>query len=150
LLYRGSADGFAGPNFHSKCDSQTNTITIILTTDGFIFGGFTPIAWDSNKSWKPDNTGNSFVFSVKNPHNIKFKMFVVPNSPSAIYCHGSYGPTDGHGHVIHVVNGCNANSISYTKLGGTYPNTTGIGATQIVTGQYNFMVKEIEVFSIGY
>jgi hypothetical protein len=150
LLYRGSADGFAGPNFHSKCDSQTNTITIILTTDGFIFGGFTPIAWDSNKSWKPDNTGNSFVFSVKNPHNIKFKTFVVPNSPNTLHCHGSYGPTFGPCHDIYVANGCNANNSSYTKLGCTYPNTTGIGEKQIFTGQQNFMVKEIAVFSIGH
>jgi hypothetical protein len=47
LLYRGSQDGFKSSNFHSKCDGHSNTVTVILTTKGFIFGGFTPIAWDS-------------------------------------------------------------------------------------------------------
>jgi hypothetical protein len=44
LLYRNSVDGLGTQTFHSKCDNHTNTITIILTTDGFVFGGFTPIA----------------------------------------------------------------------------------------------------------
>jgi hypothetical protein len=47
LLYRGSRDGFGCSDFHSKCDGHSNTVTVILTTKGFIFGGFTPIAWDS-------------------------------------------------------------------------------------------------------
>jgi hypothetical protein len=50
LLYRGSRDGFRSSNVHSKCDSHPNTVTVILTTKGFIFGGFTPIAWDSSNS----------------------------------------------------------------------------------------------------
>jgi hypothetical protein len=55
LLYRGSRDGFRGSNFHSKCDGQLNAVTVILTTKGFIFGGFTPIGWDSSHSNKADN-----------------------------------------------------------------------------------------------
>jgi hypothetical protein len=43
LIYRGTDDGFGSSSFHSKCDGIANTITIILTTDDFIFGGFTPI-----------------------------------------------------------------------------------------------------------
>jgi hypothetical protein len=54
LLYRESRDGFGSSNFHSKSDGVPNTITIILMTGGFIFGGFTPIAWDSSGNYKED------------------------------------------------------------------------------------------------
>jgi hypothetical protein len=69
LLYRGTRDGFGSSNFHSKCDQQSNTVTIVLTTDGYIFGGFTPLAWDSSGTYKADNTGKSFLFSLTNPRN---------------------------------------------------------------------------------
>jgi hypothetical protein len=44
LLYRGSRDGFKASVFHRLCDGQPMTVTIVLTTNGNIFGGFTPIA----------------------------------------------------------------------------------------------------------
>jgi hypothetical protein len=43
LLYRGSRDGFGASKFHEKCDNESNTLTLIETTKGFIFGGFTPL-----------------------------------------------------------------------------------------------------------
>jgi hypothetical protein len=44
LIYRGRRDGFESSRFHSKCGGQVNTVTIILTPEQYIFGGFTPIA----------------------------------------------------------------------------------------------------------
>jgi len=41
LLYRGSKDGFDAKQFHSKCDDQGCTLTIIKTTSGHIIGGYT-------------------------------------------------------------------------------------------------------------
>jgi hypothetical protein len=69
LLYRGTRDGFGSADFHTKCDKQSNTVTIILTTNGSIFGGFTPIAWDSRSGTKTDDTEKSFLLSLKNPRN---------------------------------------------------------------------------------
>jgi ABC-type transporter Mla subunit MlaD len=43
LLYRGSRDGFEAHTFHTLCDSQPNTLTIIATPENWIFGGFTPL-----------------------------------------------------------------------------------------------------------
>jgi hypothetical protein len=42
-LWRGSRDGFGKHDFHSRCDGHPNTLTVILDTDGNIFGGFTPV-----------------------------------------------------------------------------------------------------------
>jgi hypothetical protein len=69
LLYRGTVDGFSSSTFDHTCDGAVNTIKIILTTKGFIFGGFTPIGWDSSSSYKNDNSQTNFLFTMKNPRN---------------------------------------------------------------------------------
>jgi hypothetical protein len=47
LLWRGSRDGFGGRDFHGRCDGRANTLTLILDTGGNVFGGFTPLRWES-------------------------------------------------------------------------------------------------------
>ena len=47
LRYRGSKDGFAAKDFHSKCDGKLNTLTIIKTADSsHFFGG--SVSWHSH------------------------------------------------------------------------------------------------------
>jgi hypothetical protein len=123
-------------------------VTLILTTKGFIFGGFTPIVWDSSNQYKQDNSQQSFLFSVKHPHNSESKSFPLVNSTHTIYCGSSYGPVFGGGNDIHVVDRCNENTKSYTNLGTSYRNDTGLNGTEVFTGEQYFQVKEIEVFSI--
>jgi hypothetical protein len=58
ILWRGSRDGFTVKDFHRQCDSHTNTLIVILDTKGNIFGGFTPVEWESrvwNKKVGKDN-----------------------------------------------------------------------------------------------
>jgi hypothetical protein len=149
LLYRGTRDGFSASNFHAKCDQQSNTLTIILTTEGYIFGGFSPAVWDSTGTNKADNTGKSFLFSLKNPRNSEPKIFPISNQSYSICCHSSYGPSFGSNCDIYVADNCNQNASSHTLLGGSYRNDTEIANNQVFTGQTNFQVKEIEVFSIS-
>jgi hypothetical protein len=47
LLWRGSRDGFTAEEFHRRCDGRANTLTLIEDTDGNVFGGFTPVKWES-------------------------------------------------------------------------------------------------------
>jgi hypothetical protein len=119
-----------------------------LTTAGYIFGGFTPIAWDSSGTYKADNTGKSFVFSLKNPRNTEPKIFPLSNASKTIYCYHPCGPTFGNCD-IYVADNCNQNTSSYTSLGVAYTNDTGIAGNQVFTGEYNFQVKEIEVFTVS-
>ena len=46
LLFRASRDGFAVKTFHSKCDNQGPTLTIVKSGN-YIFGGFTELLWKS-------------------------------------------------------------------------------------------------------
>jgi uncharacterized coiled-coil protein SlyX len=87
LLWRGSRDGFGALDFHGRCDGHANTLTVISDTEGNIFGGFTPVEWDSrvwnrkggdeNNCWKADDSGRSFLFTLKNPHNIAPRRFAL-------------------------------------------------------------------------
>jgi hypothetical protein len=150
LLYRGTRDGFGASHFHAKCDQQSNTLVIILSTEGYIFGGFSPAAWDSsNGTHKSDNTGKSFLFSLKNPRNSEPKIFPISDRRYSIYCHSSLGPSFGASNDIYIADNCNQNTSSYTGVGTRYKNDTGITNNQVFTGQQHFQVKEIEVFSIS-
>jgi hypothetical protein len=46
-----------GCNFHSRCDGHANTLTVILHTKGNIFGGSTPVEWESTKCSDPRSEG---------------------------------------------------------------------------------------------
>jgi uncharacterized coiled-coil protein SlyX len=56
LLWRGSRDGFRAHEFHRRCDGRANTLTVILDTKGNIFGGFTPVEWES-RVWNGEARG---------------------------------------------------------------------------------------------
>jgi hypothetical protein len=64
LIYRASKDGFGAKDFHSKCDKQPNTLIIIKSENGNIFGGYTEQDWTPNNYLKTDK--NSFIFSLIN------------------------------------------------------------------------------------
>ena len=40
VIYRATRDGFTVDKFHSLVDNQGPTLTVILSKDGFLFGGF--------------------------------------------------------------------------------------------------------------
>ena len=56
LFYLGSSYGRKGEDFHAKQDNKGETITVIWSTGGFIFGGFSDKPWKSpgNKWCKSD------------------------------------------------------------------------------------------------
>jgi hypothetical protein len=48
-----------------------------LDTNGNIFGGFTPVKWDSYTGHKADPSLKSFLFTLKNPHNFPARRFAL-------------------------------------------------------------------------
>jgi hypothetical protein len=99
LLWRGSRDGFGARDFHGRCDGHAPTLTLIQDTEGNIFGGFTPVQWESGthdkrasqRLWKSncckaDPSLKSFLFTLKNPHN--FPAFVIPCGLRALLTFG--------------------------------------------------------------
>jgi hypothetical protein len=77
LLWRGSRDGFTAQEVHLRCDGCANTLTLVADTDGNIFGGFTPVNWESGNHSKGDNSLRSFLFTLRNPHGVPPRKFAL-------------------------------------------------------------------------
>ena len=45
LLYRASRNGWAASNFHSCCDNKGPTVTVVRSSNGYVFGGYTEQPW---------------------------------------------------------------------------------------------------------
>jgi hypothetical protein len=120
-----------------------------LDTGGNIFGGFTPVEWESGSlSKKADPSLKSFLFTLKNPHNFPARRFALKAEEKdwAINCDSNSGPRFWD---IGVFDNCNASTDSNTlSFGGRYTNDTGLDGKTFFTGSSNFKVKEIEVFEI--
>ena len=161
LLYRASRDGFGAFDFHAKCDGQSNTLTIIKGFnryyvqsrgfDGYIFGGYTAVAWDSSFTYKADP--NAFIFSLTNtgqqPILIPIKKM---HSQEAIFCRSDSGPIFGNNDIA-VLDNSNSNNVSISDLGRSYDFTLFSQgtkeATSFLAGYCNFQTFEIEVFQIS-
>jgi hypothetical protein len=98
LLYRGSRDGFQSSDFHRLCNGHSHTLTLVLSMDGYVFGGYTPLVWTSRGEWVSDPGLKSFVLTIKNPHNLESRVFTQKQQAYEIYDHSSYGPTFGWNH----------------------------------------------------
>lgn len=146
LLYRASRDGFETSSFHSKCDQKSNTITIIQTTKGWVFGGYTQASWSNTNQHVPDP--NAYLFSLIN----KFKQpFVceISNTNSAIVCNSLYGPTFGAGHDIYICNNSNRLENSFVGLSSyKKPDALSDPSGYFFCEKRNFQVNDIEVFQI--
>ena len=46
LCWRATRDGWAGNNFHSKCNYKGPTVTIVRVGN-YVLGGYTDVSWDS-------------------------------------------------------------------------------------------------------
>jgi hypothetical protein len=147
LLYRGSRDGFEASAFHGRCDGHPNTITLICSTTGCIFGGYTPLAWNSRNGYVPDPSEKTFIFTLKNPHNLPARIYKLKDAQYAINDQAQYGPTFGC-NAVYVCDKCQSSTSSYSNVNIHYVNDTGIQGLQVLTGAKNFTVKEIEVFEV--
>jgi hypothetical protein len=90
LLWRGNRNGFHARDFLRRCDGHANTLTFIEDTKGNNFGAFGPAAWESrkydteasralgrNNYYKADPSLESFIFTLKNPHNFPARKFAL-------------------------------------------------------------------------
>jgi hypothetical protein len=148
LLYRGSRDGFDGSGFSRLCDGHANTLALIQDTDGNIFGGFTPLKWESFSTghWKADPSLKSFLFTLKNPHNLPPRKFALKadRKDKAIqccdcihFCDFAYSSPLGGGPGY------------WSDLGRSYTNDTGLKGNTVFTGSKYCSYAEVEVFQIN-
>jgi hypothetical protein len=116
---------------------------------------------------KTDESLKSFLFTLKNPHNVPARRFALKaeKEDEAICCDSEAGPNFCD---IDISDNCNAfyapkdDDLIYVGIGlfgnfgrsstchfgSSYTNDTGLDGTTFFTGSENFQVEKIEVFGI--
>jgi hypothetical protein len=144
LLYRGTRDGLDSNSFLTKCMGVKNTLTVVETNVGYIFGGY------ADQPWQQDNTcyhfkasDNAFLFSLNchksdQPHKLRINKSLHPH---ALSFSEPYGPTFGCGPELRLFPSASS------CLSFTYNRPAGWDIFSF-TGSQNFEIKEVETFSV--
>ena len=101
LLYRASIDGDSAKSFHSKCDQQGPTLTLVQSVDGWRFGGYSEAKWKRSYDAVYVKNSNIFIFSL----NLG-KKYPPKNTIAEIFSVISRGPTFGYGHDFSINDNC--------------------------------------------
>lgn len=153
-LYRASRDGWASAQFHTQCDAQGPTVTIVKTVagtaqgGGFIFGGYTDQPWSASGSYVA--SADAFLFALHvaaGTPPMKLPLRGASDA-NAILCQSNIGPTFGSGHDLLVASGANSNTSSSSNLGRSFVLPAGQSATAFFTGGQHFQAAEVEVFAV--
>ena len=165
LVYRASKDGWSTSEFHSKCDNEGPTLTIVKTDKGYVFGGYSNRAWfsaqgstchSSNSQPYCSNirSDNAFLFSLYSgaTKDRAVKIGIRQNS-NAICNSYAFGPTFGRQEEFDLqVGNYNDMKSGYTKIGGSYGGSDNNyilnGHSLVGNSTGSFTAVEVEVFRV--
>ena len=140
LIYRASRDGDNSKCFHNMCDGKNNTLTIIKTSVGKRFGGFTQAEWSSEEGYINDEKTFLFSFDDKEFYFIKKEQ-----TEYAIFCNRNYGPSFGKGPDLYISSNCRNNS-SFTKQ----ESFDYKGKTDALVGKQKFSAIDYEIYQLVF
>ena len=153
LLYRASRDGFKESVFYDKCDDHPDTLTIIKTSKGYIFGVYTSVALNGSNKFKID--ASTFIFSLINASNqpqlIPAKertVLELKNLKRRFYSRKRiFGFKD-----ISIFDNSNSSDESFSDLGDCFDfelfSRGTIEAKSFLADSPTFQTTEIEVFQL--
>jgi hypothetical protein len=139
ILFDSSFNGDSASEFHERCDGKFNTISLIETTSGHRFGGYTSECFESPNEYFDKKDNLSFVFSLD-----KMKIYDVIKGKYAISCDKNYGPYFRDDHICIV-------DEFFTKESGTCIKGKGFNTTknyELNSGKKYFTIKRLQVFQI--
>lgn len=147
LVYKGTRDGFTSTDFYRCCDKKGPTMTVIQSTSGHLFGGYTSANWETHDNWEWSTDHDAFLFTLINPHEIlPTKYEINATGRNAIGCKSSMGPSFGLWDIC-VYSNSNENARSYVTFPSDYVDSTGRGRLTF-TGSHYFKTVEIEVYAL--
>lgn len=137
LLFRASEHGDKAKTFHEKCDHHSKTLTLIETTGGARFGGFTTKNWDGKCQKKIDN--DAFVFNID-----KQKIYNVIKNEYAVGAYPKFGPVF-FGCQIRVYDEFFKKESTTCMKGLNYRTKKDF---ELNNGQQKYIIKEMEVYDV--
>eukprot|EP01084_Bolivina_argentea_P301058 519274_1 len=147
LLFRGSDDGFLARTFHMKCDDIPNTVCVIESDHGNVFGGFTTLPWKSDVGrYHIDEEAFVFIVRKKKKALKKALMYLQYTSSQHSVVHNKYmGPVFGYGHDIYIRN--KADKVDDNSCRNHTYKCSYAGE---LAGKEKFRVSNYEVFQISH
>ncbi|XP_062522994.1 uncharacterized protein LOC134197664 [Corticium candelabrum] len=148
LIYKASRDGFRAADFHRWCDNKGETISVIRTAGGYLFGGYTDVPWSTSGTYKQSSQSFLFAFRSSALGNTPVKA-TIASSGNAVFHHSSYCCTFGAGHTIHIADSSNTSSNSNSSWynGQYYSYPPGVTSNNYwLVGQQTFQTQDVEVF----
>ena len=144
LLYDASIEENTNKDFHKYCDGKGATITLVESSKGKRFGGYTRISWNNNiKDYMTDTS--AFLFNLDNK-----KKYKVIKPECAIFGRDDYGPHFGSN------NDFTPGHPSGSKffIGGSHPSNPGNNKTyeaekNELTGEDNFKIVAMEIYQVN-
>ena len=143
-IFSMSRNGSKSEDFHKLCDNKGPTLIIIKTDKNHIFGGFTPLDWNSKGGTICDESKRTFIFSL----DLMKKFEIINIKKKAIRCESEHGPIFGDYDIglhkdmkegqIYANSTCNFMSNNNLEL------TGGKGDNE------NFKTEELEVYKVIY
>ena len=154
LVYRASRDGGDASEFHKRCDELGPNVTLVKTEKNKRFGGFTFCNWGIPQKYLEKMKSNagilkqdqcSFCFSL----DLK-KIYYHDDKKGkedAIFCSSKFGPTFCSN--IFAINNNMLTKGGYCTMKKT-SCFTGQSKDYEISGEKNFIIKELEVYEIVY
>ena len=136
LLFRKSRDGSSCKTFHKYCDNKGPSLTLVETSKGYKFGGYTPFSFKSQTGPSPVKDNETFIFSLN-----LMKKFIKKKEESLVFFDPNYGPCFGHDGSDFFING-NLNSGS--TIDGSFLIKSEL--TNGEDGEYN--VNDLEIYKV--
>lgn len=151
LLFRASRNGWTAPDFHQCCDNKGPTLTVVKSSSGYVFGGYSDQSWTSPSSGTWSASSSAFLFSLKCAAGLDPVQMKVASSKSnqanSVYNGKDYCPIFGNGHHFRISHNSNLDSSSYSNFAaGSYPLPAGVTDPYFLAGARSFCVAEYEVF----
>ena len=140
LIYRASRDGDSSKNFHNMCDGKSNTLTVIKTSVGKRFGGFSQGKWESEQKYISDE--KAFLFSIDEK---EFYFIKKDQSEFALFCNKNNGPAFGKGPDFLISSNCRNNSSFIKQESFDYK-----GKTDTLVGKQKFSAIDYEIYQISF
>ena len=142
LLYKATPEENTRDDFHRKCDNKGATVTIIETTKGRRFGGYTSLSWDSSAGWKNDK--EAFLFSLDNDK----KYDVIQDAVYKVYSNTGFGQwfgSNGNIGLAYEKNYFIGNDTHQENFGDKCYSTT---VENELSGGKTFNISKMEVYQV--
>ena len=138
LLYRASRDGFTAESFHKRSGDMKHTLTVVRSSNGYVFGGYYDSPCNSTSVLIEDMSLKGFMFG--------FDRYVEPTClvkwiSNTVRCLHGYGPVFGDNYEIVIANNSNNNQESYSSLIYSPILADNEDAQIYVAGTYKFQVN---------